>query len=80
MATKKIIKPGTKGYQTTMSKIRNEAVRQLISKHELEYKKYYVSEAKKAGIYKYSAQRVKVMESQLKQLQAEIKKQKSLAK
>lgn len=63
-----------------MSTIRNNAIRQLISKHEAEYKKYYVIEAKKSGVYKYSVQRVKVMESQLKQLQAEIKKQKSLSK
>ena len=74
------LKPGSKNYQTTMSAIRNKAVRKLIDKHEAEYKKYYVSEAKKMGVYKYSAQRVLVLEKQLKQLQKEIRKQKLISK
>ena len=78
MATK--LKPGSKNYQTAMSTIRNNAVRKLIANHETEYKKYYTAEAKKAGVYKYSKQRVLVLENQLKQLQSEIKKQKQIAK
>jgi hypothetical protein len=74
------LKPGSKGYQTAMSTIRNNAVRKLIANHEAEYKKYYTSEAKKAGVYKYSKQRVLVLEKQLKQLQTEIRKQKQIAK
>ena len=74
------LKPGTKGYQTAMSTIRNNAIRKLIDKHEAEYKKYYIAEAKKMGVYKYSSQRVLVLERQLKQLQKEIRKQKAIAK
>jgi hypothetical protein len=74
------LKPGSKGYQTAMSTIRNNAVRKLIANHEAEYKKYYTAEAKKAGVYKYSKQRVLVLEKQLKQLQTEIRKQKQIAK
>ena len=73
-------KPGTKNYQTVMSNIRNNAIRKLIDKHQTEYQKYYTAEAKKAGIYKYSAQRVLVLEKQLKQLQKEIRKQKLVSK
>ena len=74
------LKPGSKNYQTAMATIRNNAVRKLIANHETEYKKYYTAEAKKAGIYKYSKQRVLVLEKQLKQLQTEIKKQKQIAR
>lgn len=73
-------KPGTKNYQTIMSNIRNNAIRKLIDNHEAEYKRYYTAEAKKAGIYKYSAERVLVLEKQLKQLQKEIRKQKLVTK
>ena len=73
-------KPGTKNYQTVMSNIRNNAIRKLIDKHEVEYQRYYTAEAKKAGIYKYSKERVLVLEKQLKQLQKEIRKQKSFSK
>jgi hypothetical protein len=48
----KPIKAGTKNYQTVMSTVRNNAIRKLIAKHELEYDRYYVAEAKKAGISK----------------------------
>ena len=73
-------KPGTKQYQTIMSTIRNNAIRKLIANNETEYRKYYTAEAKKAGLYKYSKQRVLVLEKQLKQLQGEIRKQKQIAK
>ena len=61
-----LIKAGTKNYQTVMSTVRNNAIRKLIAKHELEYDRYYVAEAKKAGIYKYSSARTLVLEKQLK--------------
>ena len=73
-------KPGTKNYQTVMSNIRNNAIRKLIDKHPAEYQRYYTAEAKKAGIYKYSKERVLVLEKQLKQLQKEIRKQKTFSK
>ena len=69
----KPIKAGTKNYQTVMSTVRNNAIRKLIAKHELEYDRYYEAEAKKAGIYKYSSARTLVLEKQLKNLQMELR-------
>jgi len=75
-----LIKAGTKNYHTVMSNVRNNAIRKLIAKHELEYDRYYVAEAKKAGIYKYSSARTLVLEKQLKNLQKEISRQKAISK
>ena len=49
--------------------IRNEAVKQLIKKHRAEFDRIYVKEAKKAGtVYKYSTERTRVTERQIKAL------------
>lgn len=49
--------------------IRNEAVKQLIAKHRAEFDRIYVKEAKKAGtIYKYSVERTRITDKQIKAL------------
>ena len=61
----------TKGNKMTppATAIRNEAVKQLIKKHRAEFDRIYVKEAKKAGtIYKYSTERIRVTDKQIKAL------------
>ena len=49
--------------------LRNAAVRQLILNHRTEFDKIYIGMAKKAGtVYKYSKERNKVIDKQLKAL------------
>jgi len=49
--------------------IRNKVTRELIKKHRAEFDRMYIEEATKSGlIYKYSTERVRITERQMKAL------------
>jgi len=49
--------------------IRNKVTKELIKKHRAEFDRMYIKEAKKSGlIYKYSTERVRITERQMKAL------------